>query len=348
MAEALTGTVLQVDTPESIYNCSNCTRWLPPGTLACPECHTIVYSEHLRSIALAATAEENSSKWPEARETWKQALLWLPEGTKQYAAVEQRIALIDGRLQTAQDKKAKWMKRLGPLAPVAVFLSKAKWLIFFLSKAKFLLTFAGFAGFYSLVLGWKFGVGFAIGILIHEMGHFVAARRLGLKVDLPIFVPGLGAYVRWYQSAMGTTLEQRADIALAGPAFGLGFAVLCGAIARATGETWVHPGLFSGLAHIGAWLNLANLAPVWILDGKRAFLALNRMQRWLTLATTLIFYGMSHEIAFLLVGVAVTWRLFRDDGSETPHSKTMALYVLLLFFMGVALYLFPSPVRPNY
>jgi len=348
LAEALSGTILQVDTPESIYNCPNCTCWLPPGTLVCPECQAIIYADHLRSIALTATAEESAGQWPEARETWKQALLWLPDGTKQYAAVEQRMALIDARLRAAQDTKARWMRRLGPLAPIAVFLSKAKWLIFFLSKAKFLLSFAGFFALYWALFGWKFGLGFTLGILIHEMGHFAAARRRGLKVDLPVFVPGLGAYVRWYQDTMGSSLEDRAAISLAGPAFGLGFAALCGGIALGTGETAVHPGLFSALAHVGAWLNLANLTPAWILDGKKAFLAMNRIQRWLALATTLIFFGMLHEFAFLLVAAGVIWRLFKDDGAEKPHTRTMAQYVLLLFFLGIVMYLFPDPLRRRF
>ena len=348
MADVLTGTALEVDTPASIFNCPNCTHWLAPGTLACPECQTIIYSDHLRTIALAATADETAGKWQEARENWKQALLWLPDGTKQYAAVEQRIALIDTRLRAAQDTKSKWMKRLGPLAPIAVFLSKAKWLLILLSKAKFLLSFLGYFALYWALFGWKFALGFTGGILIHEMGHFVAAQRRGLKVDLPVFVPGLGAYVRWYTDAMGTSMEDRAAISLAGPAFGLGFAALCGAIALGMGETQAHPGLFSALANVGAWLNLVNLAPVWIFDGQKAMAAMNRMQRWLALATTLIFFGMLHEIVFLLVGVGIVWRLFKDDGAERPHTKTLVQYVLLLFFLGAMIYLFPDPMRRRF
>ena len=55
-------------------------------------------------------------------------------------------------------------------------------------------------------------------ILLHEMGHYVAARRRGLKVDLPVFLPGMGAYVRWY--SLGVNLEDLSSIALAGPSAG--------------------------------------------------------------------------------------------------------------------------------
>jgi len=348
LAHALAGTIPQFDAPESIYNCPNCSHWLAPGTLVCPECQTIVYSDHLREIALAASAEENAGKWAEAREVWKQALLWLPPDTKQFAAVEQRIGLVDARLRSAEAKKAQWTKRLGPLAPILVFLSKAKWLLIILSKAKFLLSFAGFFSLYWLLFGWKFGLGFTVGILVHEMGHFAAAKRRGLKVDLPMFLPGLGAYVRWYSDAMGTSLEDRSAIALAGPTFGLLFAGVCGGIARWRGETIDTPGLWSALAHVSAWLNLLNLIPVYIFDGEKAATALDRMQRWLVLATTLIFFGMLHEIPFLLLGVGMAWRLWRDDGSEKPHSKTLAHFVLLMFLLGMIMYVFPDPMRRRY
>jgi len=95
-------------------------------------------------------------------------------------------------------------------------LAKSKALLGAVFKLKFILSFAAFFGFYWAAFGMKFGLGFAVLILIHEMGHFVAARRRGLKVDLPMFVPGLGAYVRWYSSVMGTSLEDRSAIALAG------------------------------------------------------------------------------------------------------------------------------------
>ena len=32
-------------------------------------------------------------------------------------------------------------------------------------------------------------------ILVHELGHFVEAKRQGLHPSLPVFIPFLGAYV---------------------------------------------------------------------------------------------------------------------------------------------------------
>ena len=317
--------------------------WLPAGTLACPECHTIVYSDHLRNIATNATSEETAGNWLEARAIWQQALAWLPPETKQYEAVEQRIGLIDTRLQAANDNKAKWTRRLGPFAPVLLFASKFKALFFVLLKFKFLLSFVAFFGLYWLAFGWKFGLGFTLGILIHEMGHYVAAKRRGLKVDLPVFLPGLGAYVRWY--AQGVTLETLSGIALAGPFFGLLVGLACGATAWLLHESPETGGLFSALAHVSAWLNLLNLVPVLGLDGAQATYALDRTQRWLVLLSALIFFGWLHEIVFLFIALGMAWRLWTGDYARQPSTKTMVQYILLLFSLGLVIYSFPDLSR---
>ena len=324
--------------PQPIFNCTQCSRWLPEGTLACPECDTLVYSAHLRDIAIAATAQENASEWPQARGTWSEALAWLPEGTKQREAVEQRITLIDAKIRGIEDKKAKWARRLGPFAPVLVFLSKLKTFFFILLKMKFLLSFIGFFGIYWALWGWKFGLGFTLAILLHEMGHYMAARIRGLKVDLPVFLPGLGAYVRWY--SMGVSLDTLSSIALAGPFAGLLTAIVCGLIAAGARSP-----IFSALAHVGAWLNLLNLIPVFGLDGAQATYSLDRTQRWLVLATTLIFFGMLHEWPFLFIAVGMAWRLWRGDYADKPNTKTLIYYVLLLFSLGTVIALFPDTRR---
>jgi hypothetical protein len=56
--------------------------------------------------------------------------------------------------------------------------------------------------------GWAFGLGFAALILVHEMGHYIDITRRGLPADMPVFLPGLGAYVRW--RALGVPDETRA------------------------------------------------------------------------------------------------------------------------------------------
>ena len=348
MPDAITGTVdAQVpetlQAPEPIYNCPLCSHYLPAGTLACPECQAIIYSGHLRDLAMQASAAEKEQHWDEARVLWRKTLDWLPAGTKQTEAVQAKIAALDARTQAQNDFKAKWTKRLGPLAPAFFFLMKAKSFLFLLFKMKFLLSFIGFFGIYWVLLGWKFGLGMTLSILVHEMGHFVAAKRRGLKVDLPVFMPGLGAYVRWY--SQGVTLDTMSGIALAGPFFGLLFGMVCAGLAIGMPNSSAAP-LFEAVVHVTAWLNVLNLIPVLGLDGAQATYALDRTQRWLVLATSLIFFGLLQEGMFLFVAIGMAWRIWSGGFAEKPSTKTMVQYVLLLFALGLLMYRFPVPTRP--
>jgi len=45
--------------------------------------------------------------------------------------------------------------------------------------------------FYWALYGMKFGIGFAVLILVHEMGHFIDIKRRGLPADMPVFLPDL-------------------------------------------------------------------------------------------------------------------------------------------------------------
>ncbi len=321
--------------PEAVFNCPECSHYLAEGTLACPECGAMRYGGHLRTLAIAATEQEKEQHWTEAREIWRDALQWVPAGTKQALAVEQRVELIDTKLRGVADWKARWTKRLGPLAPVVFFLAKIKTYLLLALKLKFLLGFVAFFGVYWALWGWKFALGFTVAVLLHEMGHYVAAKRRGLKVDLPMFLPGLGAYVRWY--SQGISLDGLASIALAGPFAGLIVAVVCGAIS----VVW-HSPLFAALANVGAWVNLFNLTPVFGLDGAQATYALDRTQRWLILATSLIFFGVLREGPFAFIAMGMAWRLWKGGYPEKPNSKTMIQFVLLLFALGLVIYRFPD------
>ena len=46
---------------------------------------------------------------------------------------------------------------------------------------------------YAFVFGWKYAIGFIALLFAHEMGHYLAARKRGLDVGLPTFIPFVGA-----------------------------------------------------------------------------------------------------------------------------------------------------------
>jgi len=351
--------------PSTINSCPSCSHWLPDGTLACPDCQTLTYGVHLTGLAAEAQQLEQENKWPEARDRWRSALQWLPEDTRQASSIQQHIAQIDARLKAEDDQKARWTKRLGPFAPVALFLLKIKSWLFVALKFKFLLSGLLYFSLYWALFGWRFALGFILMIFIHEMGHYVAVKRRGLKADLPMFMPGFGAYVRWYGT--GVSREDLASIALAGPLFGLFAALACFGIFRG-----IHldplVGHYRGgngplllvLANLGALINLINLFPVRFLgialDGAQATYALSRMQRGMIAATCLLFFGLSASGAtgndlvgpntiytFLFVGLGMAWRCFSNDLPEKPSTRTFAYFQALILALGFLLFLTPLP-----
>jgi Zn-dependent protease len=125
--------------------------------------------------------------------------------------------------------------------------------------AKFFAFFVSFAAYSIWFHSWKFGLGLVLLILVHELGHFFEARRQGLQVTLPTFIPGFGAFVTHRQA---TTPWRSAYIALAGPFVGGLGAAAVWAVGSARDSA-----LLVVLANIGFLLNASNLLPIWILDG---------------------------------------------------------------------------------
>ena len=254
---------------------------------------------------------------------------------------------MDGGAGPVAAKKAKWTKRLGPFAPIFLFLLKAKSAFLLLAKLKFFLGLFGFFALYWALGGFVFAFGFTGSIMIHEMGHYVAVKRRGLKAELPMFIPGMGAYVRWY--AMGISKDEVAAISLAGPLYGLAASVVC------LGLAWsLHSVKWLAVANIGAWYNLFNLTPVFGFDGAQATYALSRMQRGMIAALSLLFFALTvadatnhrggTQFVFLFVAVGMGWRCFTNDAPETPHSRTLIVFLALMLLLGFMLYLTPVPL----
>jgi Zn-dependent protease len=126
--------------------------------------------------------------------------------------------------------------------------------------AKFAAFFVSFAA-YSVWFGsWQFGLGFVLLILVHELGHVAEAKRQGLPVTLPTFIPFLGAYVTVRHA--GVLPWRSALVSLAGPFVGGLGAAAVWAVGSARDITWLVV-----LANIGFLLNLFNLIPIGFLDG---------------------------------------------------------------------------------
>jgi Zn-dependent protease len=138
--------------------------------------------------------------------------------------------------------------------------------------AKFFAFFVSFAA-YSLWFGsWRFGLGFVLLILVHELGHLAEARRQHLPVTLPTFIPFLGAFVTVRHA--GIPPWRRALVSLAGPFVGGLGAAAVWAVGSAHNTIWLLV-----LANIGFLLNVFNLLPIGFLDGGAVFQAISQSRR---------------------------------------------------------------------
>jgi Zn-dependent protease len=299
----------------------------------------LVHSEQLDGLAAEAKALESKGDLRQARERWLMGLPLLPRNSRQADWIRSHARSLDvvaEQVQPPPPSENKWAERLGPVGPIAVLLAKGKFLLTAIFKLKFLLSFVAFFGFYWAAFGVRFGIGFAALILIHEMGHYIDIKRRGLPADMPVFLPGLGAYVRW--QVLGVSLETRAEVSLAGPLAGFLAALACAVLWWQTGSP-----LWAALARASAVLNVLNLTPVWILDGGQAAFALSKMQRVLLLTACLGLWLVFGQGVFFVVAAGAAYRaFFANDFPAHPSRATAIYFLIVLTALGAILWLMPG------
>jgi Zn-dependent protease len=300
----------------------------------CGSCHALVHSDELERLAAEAKALESRGELQEAREKWLSGIDLLPPESKQADWIKRHVAeLSAGDPVRMSDARTQAAARIGP---VSVLDAKGGAPRAARVNLMSLLSFVAFIAIYWAPSGLKFGVGFALLILIHEMGHFVDIKRRGLPADMPVFLPGLGAYVRW--QALGVSIGTRAAVSLAGPLAGLLASVACAALWWQTGNP-----LWSELARVGAILNLLNLIPVWVLDGGQAVLALSKMERIALLVACVALGLVLGQNTFFLVALGSGYQAFFAGNLPTHPSRVTTIYYLaVLTGLGVMIRLMPG------
>jgi Zn-dependent protease len=202
-------------------------------------------------------------------------------------------------------------KLAAPFIALGVLFWKFKFVLAAIFKFKIFTTSASMLvslGAYAWFWGWKFAVGFVLLLFVHELGHYLEAKRQGLDVGAPIFIPFLGAAILLKENPLNAWRE--AQIAIAGPIVGsIGAAVVWLVGEQQNSE------LFMALGFTGFFLNLFNLLPVVPLDGGRIAAAIHPILWFVG------FIGLV-GLAFvrpnpLLVGLEL-WRRWQERG--TPEA----------------------------
>jgi Zn-dependent protease len=210
-------------------------------------------------------------------------------------------------------------KLAAPLIVVGAFLAKFKFILFAIFKFKVVTTSLSMVvsiGAYSLLWGWKFALGFVALLFVHEAGHALEAKRQGLPVSAPVFIPFLGAAILLKENPQNAWRE--AQIALAGPIVGSLGAAAVWWYGEATNNE-----LLIAVAFTGFFLNLFNLLPIVPLDGGRAVAALHPAF-WLVgligLAALTLVAPNPILILILVVSAMELWNRWRVR--DTPEART--------------------------
>jgi len=208
-----------------------------------------------------------------------------------------------------------------------------------LLKFKFLFTFAIAVGAYALFWGWWFGLGFAVLLLVHELGHVIWLRREGISATLPVFIPFMGAFVAMKEMPKNAYVE--AKVGLAGPVLGS-----AGAFAVLIWANDVNSNLLRALAYLGFLLNLFNLIPVVPLDGGRAVSALHPLFWFAGLfVIALLFFKYESPILLLVLAFACyelyrRWNRRDMPGFREYHSVTVPQRVgVAIVYLGLVVLL---------
>jgi Zn-dependent protease len=312
----------------NVTACARCDTELATTLLSCPACHTLVHSDTLKRLAADAESAEQAGDNRQALEKWRAALPLVPSDSQQYSTINNKIAELAGRTGAAQTKPQQPQHPLRRLwgaivTGVIVVLSKLKLLLLGLTKLSTLASMLVFLGVYWSLWGWQFALGFVVCIYIHEMGHVSALRHYGIAATAPMFIPGLGAFVRLKQYPPDPRADAR--VGLAGPIWGLGAALACYAVFVATGAQ-----IWGAIARTAGFLNLFNLIPIWQLDGGRGFRSLSRVERWVMLAVVLIAWWLTREGLLLLIALGAVYRAFQKDAPTERDPVTLATFAGLI------------------
>ena len=203
-----------------------------------------------------------------------------------------------------------------PFAAIGAFIAKFGVGIL---KYKFLLgLFISFGAYL-----WYGGIWFAAGlvglIFVHEMGHWLEAKRQGLPVSAPLFIPFLGASI--FLKEHPESAWREFQLAIAGPLLGS-----LGALAVYVVGAAEDSNRLKAIAFLGFFINLFNLLPVVPLDGGRIVAAIHPALWVLGLLAllALVLYRPNGILVLILVFAAMElwqrWQSRRFGGSGAYYS----------------------------
>lgn len=203
---------------------------------------------------------------------------------------------------------------VGVLALKFKFYLLAAWKALALLKISWLISPLISIGVYSMLFGWPYAIAIVLLLFIHEMGHWVWMKCLGLAPKAPVFIPGVGAYVA--MTKLPPDQATHAWVAIAGPLVGgVGCAILYTAGIYSANNWLIAAG------STGFFLNLIQLVPAKPLDG--GFI-IQAVSRWLLIPGTVLLFVMAfrfQSVLLLIIGAISTFSLVKQFMHKKPEAQ---------------------------
>ncbi len=208
---------------------------------------------------------------------------------------------------------------MGWLGVLGVMVLKYGWLA--VKSLKTSLSMLVMIWVYSWLFGWKFAAGFVFLIFVHEMGHFIAAKRLGMPITAPIFIPFIGASITMKQHPRDAWTE--ALMAYGGPLAGGIGSWICWGMALELQLPWL-----LAVASVSFLMNLFNMIPVPPLDGGRICAAVSPWFWFvglLLLGASVFYFHAWNSIWIILIVLFIAIPRFKKTFFQ-PSSSEMERY----------------------
>lgn len=189
-----------------------------------------------------------------------------------------------------------------------------------------LLSFALMVVIWTFLFGsWQFAALFLVLLGVHEMGHFVVARALGMDVSAPVFTP-LGALITM-RSQPANAFDE-ALMAYGGPFIGS-----LGALAAVVLGHAAEVPLLIAAGKAAFFLNLFNLIPLSPLDGGRISMAISRH---LWVLGVVLFGGLIYVSHYDLWTLLIAFFIGRAAIDDVRYRALMAEHQPEYFAIGAA------------
>lgn len=175
---------------------------------------------------------------------------------------------------------------------------------------------------YSWTFGWPFAAGFVFLIFVHEMGHVIAAKWLGLPVSAPLFIPFVGAAITMKQNPRDAWTE--ALMAYGGPLAGCIGSWICWYAAIQIQAPWL-----MAVASASFVINLFNMIPIPPLDGGRICAAVSPWFWFiglLLLGAAVLYFHALNSIFIIILVLIFAWPRLKQTFLERNTPEMQAYY----------------------